>query len=61
MVESAFYREEAEHALRLAGSSNDPELIQRLREFAQEYTARADALDRTVPDKEPDADCAWWG
>jgi hypothetical protein len=56
MVESAFYREEAEHALRLARSSNDPELIQRLREFAQEYAARADALDRTVPDKDPDAD-----
>jgi len=45
MSDSSFYREKAEQALRLARSNNDPVLIKSLTDMAQEYIARAGALD----------------
>ena len=56
MVDSSFYREKAEQALRLARDSTDPVLINSLTEMAREYIARADAIDGLVLGKDPKDD-----
>jgi hypothetical protein len=56
MADSSFYREKAEQALRLARDSTDPVLIKNLKDMAQEYIARADALDGVVLGKDPEDD-----
>jgi hypothetical protein len=56
MVDSSFYRDKAEQALRLARDSTDPVLINSLTEMAREYIARADALDGGALGKDPQDD-----
>jgi hypothetical protein len=45
MTDTSFYREKAEQALRLARDMTDPVLVESLRDMAQEYSARADAIE----------------
>jgi hypothetical protein len=53
MVDSSFYRDKAEQALRLAQSITDPILIKSLNELARDYTGRADSLDDVALGKDP--------
>jgi hypothetical protein len=53
---SSFFRDRAEQALRLARQSTDQMLIKSLTELAQEYLARAEALDDTVLGKDRSED-----
>jgi hypothetical protein len=53
MVDSSFYRDKAEQALRLARSITDPMLIKSLKELARDYTGRADTLDGVALGEDP--------
>jgi hypothetical protein len=54
MADSSYYRQRAEQALRLARSSTDPMLVKSLMEMAQEYLARANAIDGTTLGEDPE-------
>jgi hypothetical protein len=53
---SSYFRDRAEQAFRLARQSTDQMLIRSLTELAQEYLARAEALDDTMLGKDRSED-----
>jgi hypothetical protein len=56
MADSAYFRDKAAQALRLASDSTDPMLQKSLTELAAEYTARAIAIEALTLGKDPDDD-----
>jgi hypothetical protein len=53
MADPSFYRDKAEQALRLARDMTDPVLVKSLKDMAQEYCARADAIEKTALGGDP--------
>jgi hypothetical protein len=53
-MDSSYYRDRAEQALRIAGNSSDPALIKSLTAFAAQYSARADAIDARALGEDPE-------
>jgi hypothetical protein len=56
MADALYFRDKAEHALRLAHDSTDPMLQNGLTELALEYSARAAAIEAVALGKDPEED-----
>jgi hypothetical protein len=54
IADSSYFRDKAEQAIRLAKDSTDPVLQKSLVELANEYFARADAIDAKALGEDPD-------
>jgi hypothetical protein len=52
MADSAYFRDKASQAIRLASDSTDPILVKSLTEMAAEYSARALAIEAKASGKD---------